>query len=165
MGFVANMKIGKRLGLGFALILAMTMVIAAVGAWRMTEVATSTKAMMAVPLAKERLITDWYSLNYASIRRTAAIVKSTDTSLGAYFKDDSAASVKRAAVRVRARNCSMNAVLSLPATKSGSLRIFRCSGIDVLIPSITVISSVRRMREIASWRSRPCTMIFAIIES
>jgi len=97
MGFFANIKIGKRLGLGFSLILAMTVVIAAVGALRLTEVATSTKAMMAVPLAKERLITDWYSLNFASIRRTAAIVKSTDPSLGAYFKDDSAASVKKAA--------------------------------------------------------------------
>jgi methyl-accepting chemotaxis protein len=97
MGFVANIKIGKRLGLGFALILAMTVVIAAVGAWRLAEVAASTKAMMAVPLAKERLITDWYSLNFASIRRTAAIVKSTDPSLGAYFKEDSAASVKKAA--------------------------------------------------------------------
>jgi len=97
MGFLANIKIGKRLGLGFSLILAMTVVIAAVGALRMTEVATSTKAMMAVPLAKERLITDWYALNFASIRRTAAIVKSTDPSLGAYFKEDSAASVKKAA--------------------------------------------------------------------
>ena len=97
MGFFANIKIGKRLGLGFSLILVMTVVIAAVGALRLTEVATSTKAMMAVPLAKERLITDWYSLNFASIRRTAAIVKSTDPSLGAYFKDDSAASVKKAA--------------------------------------------------------------------
>jgi methyl-accepting chemotaxis protein len=97
MGFLANIKIGKRLGLGFSLILAMTLVIAAVGAMRMTEVANATKAMMAVPLAKERLITDWYSLNFASIRRTAAIVKSTDPALGAYFKEDSAASVKKAA--------------------------------------------------------------------
>jgi methyl-accepting chemotaxis protein len=76
MGLIANMKIGRRLGLGFALILAMTVAIAAVGAWRLTEVANSTKAMMAVPLTKERLITDWYSLNYASIRRTATIVAS-----------------------------------------------------------------------------------------
>ncbi|KQZ52598.1 methyl-accepting chemotaxis protein [Massilia sp. Root1485] len=97
MGLIANMKIGRRLGLGFALILAMTVAIAAVGAWRLTEVANATKAMMTVPLTKERLITDWYSLNYASIRRTAAIVKSTDPSLGPYFKDDAAASVKRAA--------------------------------------------------------------------
>ena len=97
MGFIANIKIGKRLGLGFAVILAMTVVISAVGAWRMAEVADATKNMMAVPLAKERLITDWYTLNFASIRRTAAIAKSSDPSLGAYFKEDSAASVKKAA--------------------------------------------------------------------
>ena len=44
----------------------------------------------------------------------------------------------------------MNEVLSWPAWKSGSLRIFRWSGTVVLIPSMTVISSVRRMRAIAS---------------
>ena len=59
----------------------------------------------------------------------------------------------------------MKDVLRRPAMKSGSPRIFRCSGIDVLMPSMTVISSVRRIRAIASWRSRPWTMILAIIES
>jgi methyl-accepting chemotaxis protein len=97
MGFIANIKIGKRLGLGFALILAMTVLVAIVGAWRLVEVAGSTRAMMAAPLAKERMITDWYSLNFASIRRTGAIVKSSDPSLGAYFKDDMADSVRKAA--------------------------------------------------------------------
>ncbi|MDN4052766.1 methyl-accepting chemotaxis protein [Massilia sp. YIM B02763] len=97
MGLFANIRIGKRLGLGFFLILAMTVVIATVGVWRLTEVAGATRAMMDAPLAKERMITDWYSLNFASIRRTAAIVKSSDPSLGAYFKEDSAASVKKAA--------------------------------------------------------------------
>ena len=97
MGLFANIKIGKRLGLGFSLILAMTVVIAVTGVWRLVEVAGATRAMMDAPLAKERMITDWYSLNFASIRRTAAIVKSSDPSLGAYFKEDSAASVKKAA--------------------------------------------------------------------
>jgi methyl-accepting chemotaxis protein len=97
MGFISNIKIGKRLGLGFALILAMTVLIAVAGIWRLNEVADSTRNMMAAPLTKERLITDWYSLNFASIRRTAAIVKSTDPALGPYFKEDSAASVKKAA--------------------------------------------------------------------
>jgi len=97
MGFISNIKIGKRLGLGFALILAMTVLIALAGVWRLNEVAASTRTMMAAPLTKERLITDWYSLNFASIRRTAAIVKSTDPALGPYFKEDSAASVKKAA--------------------------------------------------------------------
>jgi methyl-accepting chemotaxis protein len=97
MGFISNIKIGKRLGLGFSLILAMTVLIACAGVWRLNEVATATRTMMAEPLTKERLITDWYSLNFASIRRTAAIVKSTDPALGPYFKEDSAASVKKAA--------------------------------------------------------------------
>ncbi|MBD8530367.1 MULTISPECIES: methyl-accepting chemotaxis protein [unclassified Massilia] len=97
MGFISNIKIGKRLGLGFALILAMTVLIACAGIWRLSEVADATRTMMAAPLSKERLITDWYSLNFASIRRTAAIVKSTDPALGPYFKEDAAASVKKAA--------------------------------------------------------------------
>ncbi|MEW6369459.1 MAG: methyl-accepting chemotaxis protein [Pseudomonadota bacterium] len=97
MGFISNIKIGKRLGLGFALILAMTVLIAGGGVWRLNEVADATRTMMSAPLTKERLITDWYSLNFASIRRTAAIVKSSDPSLGPYFKEDSAASVKKAA--------------------------------------------------------------------
>ena len=97
MSWITNIKIGKRLGMGFALILAMTVLIATVGVLRLNEVSESTRAMMAVPLTKERLITDWYSLNFASIRRTSAIVKSSDPSLGPYFKEDSAASVKKAA--------------------------------------------------------------------
>ncbi|MFC3459061.1 methyl-accepting chemotaxis protein [Massilia haematophila] len=97
MGFISNIKIGKRLGLGFALILAMTVLIACAGVWRLNEVADGTRTMMSAPLTKERLITDWYTLNFASIRRTAAIVKSSDPALGPYFKEDSAASVKKAA--------------------------------------------------------------------
>jgi methyl-accepting chemotaxis protein len=97
MGFFANIKIGNRLATGFALLLAMTVAIAAVGVWRLNQVAASTRDMMAAPLTKERLITDWYSLNFASIRRTAAIVKSSDPALGPYFKEDSAASIKKAA--------------------------------------------------------------------
>ncbi|MCC2956087.1 methyl-accepting chemotaxis protein [Massilia sp. IC2-477] len=97
MGFISNIRIGRRLGLGFAVILAMTLLIAIAGISRLNEVAASTRNMMAAPLTKERLITDWYSLNFASIRRTAAIVKSTDPALGPYFKEDAAASVKKAA--------------------------------------------------------------------
>jgi len=97
MGFISNIRIGRRLGLGFAVILAMTLLIAVAGISRMNDVAASTRDMMAAPLTKERLITDWYSLNFASIRRTAAIVKSADPELGPYFKEDAAASVKKAA--------------------------------------------------------------------
>jgi hypothetical protein len=60
---------------------------------------------------------------------------------------------------------SMKWVESLPAMKSGSSRIRRCSGIVVLMPSTTKKSSARRPRPIASSRSRPQTMSLAISES
>ena len=47
-------------------------------------------------------------------------------------------------------NRSMKAVLKRPAWKSGSFRIFKCNGTDVRMPSMTVMSSVRLIRAIAS---------------
>ncbi|HEU4374523.1 MAG TPA: methyl-accepting chemotaxis protein [Telluria sp.] len=90
MNIIKNIKIGPRLGMGFALILAMTVCIAIVGIWRLNGAAASTHAMMDKPLAKERMFSDWYSLNFGAIRRTQAIMKSSDPSLVAYFKEDAA---------------------------------------------------------------------------
>jgi methyl-accepting chemotaxis protein len=92
---IKHLKIGQRLGIGFALILAMTAVIAIVGVWRVNEVAASTHAMMDQPLTKERLFTDWNEQIFGAVRRTQAIIKSTDPSLVAYFKEDGAATAKR----------------------------------------------------------------------
>jgi methyl-accepting chemotaxis protein len=94
MRFFANINIGKRLAIGFALILTMTVMIATVGIWRLNDVAGATDAMMAKPLTKERLIADWYTQIFGAVRRTAAIVKSSDTSLAAFFKEDIDATAK-----------------------------------------------------------------------
>ena len=90
MGFFANINIGKRLGAGFALVLALTLLIAGAAIWRLGTLADATSAMMAAPLAKERLITDWHTQTFAAVRRTAAIVKSSDPSLVEFFKADNA---------------------------------------------------------------------------
>jgi methyl-accepting chemotaxis protein len=90
MRFVANMNIGRRLGAGFALVIALSVVIAFAGIWRLNSVADATSAMMAAPLAKERLMTEWHTQTFAAVRRTAAIVKSSDTSLVEFFKADGA---------------------------------------------------------------------------
>jgi methyl-accepting chemotaxis protein len=90
MRFFANMNIGRRLGAGFALVLALTVVIAMSAIWRMNTIGDATRAMMAVPLAKERLMGEWHANTFGAVRRTAAIVKSTDLSLGDFFKEDSA---------------------------------------------------------------------------
>ncbi|EJL81169.1 methyl-accepting chemotaxis protein [Herbaspirillum sp. CF444] len=88
MNIIGNMKIGKRLGLGFAAILGLSIVIAGIGVWRLQSVTNATQAMMDVPLAKERMIGDWYRYTYAGIRRTTAVAKSSDPSLSAFFRPE-----------------------------------------------------------------------------
>jgi len=44
--------------------------------------------MMAEPLRAERMVADWTRNIHAGVRRTAAIARSSDPSLGAYFKED-----------------------------------------------------------------------------
>jgi methyl-accepting chemotaxis protein len=95
MGFFNNLNIGKRLAAGFALTLAMVILIASVGIARVNKGAENTAQVLAQPLAKERMITEWYMQIFAAVRRTAAIVKSSDPSLGAYFKEDAAQTGKR----------------------------------------------------------------------
>jgi methyl-accepting chemotaxis protein len=96
MSALENIGIGKRLGAGFALVLAMTLAIGAAGIWYLNKVGASTHAAMAVPLAKERMIAEWRTQTFGAVRRTAAIVKSADPSLVAFFKDDTAATAARA---------------------------------------------------------------------
>ena len=50
----------------------------------------STKELVGLPLAKERLVGDWYRIIYAGSRRNAAIAKSADNSLVAFFAEDAA---------------------------------------------------------------------------
>jgi len=88
MNFLTNINIGKRLGIGFALVLSLTLLITGAAIWRMSANADATSAMMVAPLAKERLITEWHTQTYAAVRRTAAIVKSSDQSLVDFFKED-----------------------------------------------------------------------------
>jgi methyl-accepting chemotaxis protein len=95
MGFLANMNIAKRLGVGFALVLGLTLVIAAASVWRLNAIADATRAMMAVPLAKERMMEEWHMQTFAAVRRTAAIVKSSDPSLVEFFKADGVKTASR----------------------------------------------------------------------
>jgi methyl-accepting chemotaxis protein len=95
MGFFSHFNIGKRLAIGFSLTLAMAVLIAGLGMSRINNVATEAAGVLAQPLAKERLIGEWYTQIFAAVRRTAAIVKSSDTSLVAYFKEDAAATGAR----------------------------------------------------------------------
>ncbi len=89
MKLLSNLSIGKRLAFGFAVTLALSIVIAAIGVWRLQQVAGATRHMMETPLAKERMISDWNAKIDSAIRRTTAIARSSDASLGAFFAEES----------------------------------------------------------------------------
>jgi methyl-accepting chemotaxis protein len=89
-----NLNIGTRLSAGFGLVLALMILMTAIGIRQMQSVAEATRDMMQQPIAKERMISDWYRLIHTSVRRTSAVAKSSDTSLGPYFSEETAASTK-----------------------------------------------------------------------
>ena len=94
MNQLRNMKIGKRLGLGFGLLLTLTVVITVIALMKLGAVASASREMMEVPVAKERLISDWSKYISIAVVRTIAISKSTDATLATFFVADAAASAK-----------------------------------------------------------------------
>jgi methyl-accepting chemotaxis protein len=80
-----NLTVSSRLGLGFAIILALLLVITVSGLWQLHRLADATQVMMSRPLKKERLVSDWYRIVSSSTQRTIAIAKSGDPALAQYF--------------------------------------------------------------------------------
>jgi methyl-accepting chemotaxis protein len=89
-----NLRIGARLGIGFALVLTLMVFMTGIGIWRLQAVAQATHDMTQLPLAKERLVSDWYRSIHSSVRRTAAIAKSEDASLVPFFAAETKESIK-----------------------------------------------------------------------
>ena len=85
---ISNLSIGRRLALGFSVILAILILNTCLGIYRLQGVASATRGMMEVPLAKERLIGDWYRIVYAGIRRTTAVARSADPALATFFAEE-----------------------------------------------------------------------------
>ncbi|MGO4396614.1 methyl-accepting chemotaxis protein, partial [Variovorax sp. M-6] len=86
-----DLKIGTRLGVGFAAMLVLIALISATGMLRLANVGNATHQMVEGPLVKERLVGEWAKLLAASIVRTFAIVKATDSATEAHFKKELAA--------------------------------------------------------------------------
>ena len=85
---ITDLSIGRRLSFGFAVVLAILILNTGLGIYRLQGVATATRAMMETPLAKERLISDWYRIVFAGIRRTTAVAKSADPALATFFAEE-----------------------------------------------------------------------------
>jgi methyl-accepting chemotaxis protein len=97
MNHLRNMHIGRRLALGFGILLTLSILITAIGVLKLHAVANASRNMMEVPVAKERLISDWSRYIATAVVRTVAISKSTDPALAKFFAAEAAASVKASA--------------------------------------------------------------------
>jgi methyl-accepting chemotaxis protein len=93
--FFHNMRIGSRLALAFALILILATIATGSALFAARASAEATETMMAVPLAKERMVSSWYTNTYSAIVRTSMIARSTDSTLSTAFAKDIADSVTR----------------------------------------------------------------------
>src|SRR5271165_3639488 len=105
---LASLRVGTRMGIGFAIVLFIAVVATAIGIWNLRQVAMATQQMLDKPLAKERIVSDWYQLINEGIVRTSVIVKSADDSLGTSF----AADIDATAVKATAMQNSLEPMLT-----------------------------------------------------
>jgi len=89
------LRIGHRLGGGFAVILVLLVLMMGVGVQRLARVGDETRQMMATPLAKERLTEEWFRSVAVGVVRLRAIARSSDAGLEALFKDEVAVATVR----------------------------------------------------------------------
>ncbi len=94
MLLMRNANIGKKITIVFGIVLLVSTVTTGIGLWQLKKMTASTQELMNVPLIKERLISDWYRIIFAGSRRNAAIAKSADNSLVAFFAEDAAKGAK-----------------------------------------------------------------------
>ncbi|NHZ38530.1 MCP four helix bundle domain-containing protein, partial [Massilia rubra] len=90
-----NVRIGSRLAIGFAIVLVLSIVSTGYAMLAARTNAGATERMMAQPLAKERMMSDWYVMTYSAVVRTSLIARSSDETLSTTFAVAIADSVKR----------------------------------------------------------------------
>ncbi len=90
-----NMRIGSRLGLGFALVLSLLVLMTIIGVWRLQDIGGRTATMIALDLQKERLASEWAANIDANGVRTIAVIKSNNADHQKFFKNQMAGTVDR----------------------------------------------------------------------
>ncbi len=94
MKILTHLSVAKRLALGFALVLLLSMGVIALSIARLNALADATEEMVQNPIKTERLVSDWARNLHTGITRTAAVARSADPVLAEFFAEDSKASSK-----------------------------------------------------------------------
>ena len=97
MQFLSQLRIGSRLAAGFGIVLLLSAIGTSYALYHSNKTANATRAMMDRPLAKERIVSDWYVLIYSAVARTQMIARSSDGELSNTFATAIADSAKRGA--------------------------------------------------------------------
>ncbi|PQA76961.1 methyl-accepting chemotaxis protein [Rhodoferax sp. TS-BS-61-7] len=95
MRSLSNLSVAKRLGLGFAVVLLLSIAVIAMSISRLNAVADATQEMVQSPIKTERMVGDWYRNIRAGVTRTTAIARSSDASLVEFFAADAKASTSQ----------------------------------------------------------------------
>ncbi|RUR71285.1 HAMP domain-containing protein [Variovorax guangxiensis] len=82
-----NLKIGARLGFGFAAMLLLMVVIAGTGVLRLKNVGETTDEMVKHALVKERLASEWLSNLHSNTVANLAMIRTADPEVAAYFSN------------------------------------------------------------------------------
>jgi methyl-accepting chemotaxis protein len=101
MNFLANMKIGQRLALGFAIVLGLSILTTVIGIMKLNAVADAAESMVDLPIKKERLASDWSRNIDIAVIRTSAIAKSSDVALVGFFAENAKQTTAASAVAVK----------------------------------------------------------------
>ncbi|MFZ6754044.1 methyl-accepting chemotaxis protein [Undibacterium sp. Dicai25W] len=116
--FTKQLSVGKRLGLGFALVLFLSLITTIIALTRLSNVAHATQELLNDPLTTERLVSDWYRNIHTGVRRTSAIAKSSDPSLASFFKEDQEESTRTSAVLQKSIESHLNSEREIALFKS-----------------------------------------------
>lgn len=109
-----DLKIGTRLGLGFAVMLLLMAFIAGTGVLRLTNVGHATDEMVEQALVKERLANEWLSNLRSNTVANFAMVKTTDPAIAAYFSKLQAAG----SARISPAQKKLESMLDTPEEKA-----------------------------------------------
>ncbi len=75
---LSNMKVGTRLGTGFAIVLLLVAVIAGTGSWRLNTISMTVTTLVEKAMQKERLFSEWAASTDINGVRTIAVAESAD---------------------------------------------------------------------------------------
>jgi methyl-accepting chemotaxis protein len=83
-----NLRVGTRLGGGFAVILLLLAALLGGSIWSLRQATSATREMMTTSLAKERLAEEWFRSVSAGVTRATALAKTNDPALDQMFAND-----------------------------------------------------------------------------